>query len=130
VSGDLQDTITRLRYLLEDMQNMLDAIDSVQPPEQRSVRVHIERWTQAVGSIVVQADAHLGNKPTLKAHMAAAILERDVCADATDLGLRDLTQIAALIRPECTMTIKNADVLSALERAGIETACPGAVTFE
>ena len=130
MSGDLQDTVKRLRFVLENMQGVLDEIDSATPPDQRVLRVRIERWTQAVGSIITHADAHLGNRPTLKALMATAILERDVSADAGQFGLRDLTQIAALVRPECTLTITKAEHLSPIERAGVETACRGTVSFD
>jgi hypothetical protein len=129
VSGDLQEIFARLRDVLEDMQKALDEIIDASPPAQRDLRARLERWIVTIGSILAQDTADLRGKPLLKAHMAAAILGRDVAAEAGVFSLHELTQIAALVRPGRTMTVKNADSLSAIERAGIQTACPGSVSF-
>ena len=53
--------MARLRFVLGNMQEVLEALDAPTPPSARVVRVRVERWTQAVESILAQADAHLGS---------------------------------------------------------------------
>ena len=66
----------------------------------------------------------------LKALMATALLDRDLSADAAVFSLRDLTQVAALLRPERTMTIESAELLTPIEQASIASVAPGRVCFE
>ena len=66
----------------------------------------------------------------LKALMATALLDKSLSADAAVFSLRDLTQIAALLRPERTMTVESANLLSPIEQASIASAAPGKVCFK
>lgn len=129
MNGDLETTVERLRYVLANMQDVLAEIDGATPPSAAVLRVRIERWTQSIDSIVAGAHAHLNGKPTIKNLMAAAILGRDLSADAGEFSLRDLTQLAALMHAGCTLTVLNPDILSPIEQASIRSACPGQIAF-
>jgi hypothetical protein len=59
-----------------------------------------------------------------------ALSGADVVADAMTLGLHDLTQLAAAVRPNAKLIVVNSDFLSPLERACVATANPGHVVFD
>lgn len=120
--------VERLRYVLANMHDVLASLASNNPPTADVTRVRIERWVLALESIVAQ-----GEPPallTMKQMLVAAINGADIAADATVVGLRDLTQLAAALRPGRTLAVSNADVLNPIARASISTAATGHVTFD
>ncbi len=67
---------------------------------------------------------------TFKALIATALLDRSLSADAVLFNLHELTQLAAVLRPGRTMTVKSSQRLSPIEQAAIATAALGQVQFE
>ena len=46
---------TRLRYVRDNMQDVLDTYDSSRPPTAHTMTVNLERWIMSIDSIVRQA---------------------------------------------------------------------------
>lgn len=128
-AAPLADVAARLRFVLANMHEVLKTFDSDTPPDRNTARVRIERWTLAIESILNQADGHLAQPPSLRELIAAAIYGADVAADAAHHRLHDLTQIAAVLRPERTLSVANGHLLTPIEQASIATAATGKVLF-
>ncbi len=58
-----------------------------------------------------------------------AIAGESLIVDREHYSLHDLTQIAIALQPGAHMAIRNADLMSPIERASVETASTGRVVF-
>jgi len=58
-----------------------------------------------------------------------ALAGESLALDREDFSLHDLTQIAVAIRENANLAIRNADLMSPIERASIATAGRGRIVF-
>lgn len=119
------DMVTPIRSLLIDARKMLVDVQkpSLTVSEARQLfGVTMEKWIVALEKMLANLDD--GSTP-----LAAALSGADIAANVLELGLHDLTQLAAALRPGATFIVYNSALLSPIEQASIFSAAAGDVRF-
>ena len=124
----LPDPVTRLRLLSGDAKAMLTQVQAGAVAEAFGAR--LAQWIATLDSLIKDAEDGL-DPAELSAHglLVRALSGADIEIDGMVLGLHEITQLAAALRPGASLTVRNSECLTPLEQTSIWTVMPGQVRF-
>ncbi len=128
----LPDPVTRLRLLSGDAKAMLTQVQAGAQAGSmpQGFGARLAQWIATLDSLI--RDAEEGLDPAeLSAHglLVRALSGADIEVDGMVLGLHEITQLAAALRPGASLTVRNSECLTPLEQTSIWTVMPGQVRF-
>ena len=125
------DVVARLRPVLAEARRLLtaaEASDSGWVADSRILHSMLERWANAIESIVTDADIDT-SAPTAKELVGRVLLGESIEIAAAEFNLHDMTQIATALQPGASVTVHNSESLSPIEQASISSVMLGQVRF-